>query len=120
MNKNIFKSQLLFDITLFFSLFLIFLDSYQILSFPITWIGTGLLLTLCLAIFYKQKIKLNFLYLIILVVALLPTFFNLSTSDINLYTFLRVFSFLGFAFTLLVFTKTHYQEIVLRNLKLDC
>ncbi len=118
MNKNIFKSQLLFDITLFFSLFLIFLDSYQILSFPITWIGTGLLLTLCLVIFYKQKIKLNFLYLIILVIALLPTFFNLSnSSDINLYTFLRVFSFLGFSFTLLVFTKTHYQEIILRNLK---
>ena len=117
MNKNIFKSTLLLDISLFLSIFLMFLDSYQILSFPITWIGTGLFLILCLAIFYKQEIKLNFLYLIILVIALLPTLFNLSTSDINLYTFLRVFSFLGFALTLLVFTKTHYQENILRNLK---
>ena len=64
------------ETTLYLSFFLIFMDSYQISEVPLTWIGNFLLVMICLVLFYKENVKLNFIPLIIVFISLTPTIFN--------------------------------------------
>ena len=124
MKKNFFNFEEFVKLFLSLSIFLIFLDSYQLMTIPLTWIGSGLLVVLCLVISIKEQIKINSLILIILLIALVPTLFNFTqyqNSEIGItYTLVRIFSFSGFAFTLFIFSKSsdfhHLSLKILKNI----
>ena len=59
MIKNFTNLERIIEKSLYFSIFLIFLDSYQFFSIPLTWIGSGVLVIICFVIFFKENIKLH-------------------------------------------------------------
>ena len=59
MIKNFTNMERTIEKSLYFSIFLIFLDSYQFFSIPLTWIGSGVLVIICFVIFFKENIKLH-------------------------------------------------------------
>ena len=121
MVKKQFSFEKILEFTLFISMLLAFLDSYEFQSFPISWLGNLLIVIICLIIFIKEKIKINSLLLLLVSIALLPTIFNLFslTNSFNdlLYTITRVLSFIGFVFTVVVISKSKYKKIFFKNLK---
>ncbi len=121
MIRNFTNFEKIIEQSLYFSILLIFLDSYEIFNTPLTWIGSGVLVIICFAIFLKENIKLHPIFFIVLTLALLPTlinYFYLDIVDIDIfYTLLRVFSFLSFSFVLYVITKSSYQNLLLKIMK---
>ena len=111
----------LIEIFLFISVLLIFLDSYQLFSIPLTWMGSALLLSTTFLIYLKDHIKIDKLFLLILIICITPTIINIFLNDyfvINLfYSFLRLFSFLSFSFIIYVFFKSNYKELAIKVLK---
>tara|TARA_B100001113_G_scaffold334311_1_gene312867 strand:- start:856 stop:2202 length:1347 start_codon:yes stop_codon:yes gene_type:complete len=109
------------ETTLYLSFFLIFMDSYQISEVPLTWIGNFLLVMICLVLFYKENVKLNFIPLIIVFISLTPTIFNFFNQSLDrseiFYTAVRLFSYLAFVFAIFVFSNTKYQTLILKVLK---
>lgn len=121
MIKNFTNLERVIEKSLYFSIFLIFLDSYQFFDIPFTWIGSGLLVIICFVIFFKENIKLHPIFFILISLALLPTlvdylFLDTVNGDIS-YTLLRLFSFLSFSFSLYIFTKSSYQNLFLKIMK---
>ena len=100
-----------------FPLLLLFLDSYQIFSVPLTWVGNGLLFMIFLFISIKKKIKLNQITLILVLTSLVPTFINTVNNDFDLnYLILRIFSFTAFVYILNVTLNLDNQKGILKVL----
>ena len=100
-----------------FPLLLLFLDSYQMFSIPLTWIGNGLLFIIFLFISFKKEIKLNQITLILVVTSLVPTIINTVNNDVELsYLFLRIFSFTAFVYILNVTLNLDNQMGILTAL----
>ena len=55
MIKNFINMEKVIEKSLYFSIFLIFLDSYQFFDIPFTWIGSGVLVMICFVIFFKEN-----------------------------------------------------------------
>ena len=83
MINKVLENQNLLKLLFSFSILLIFLDSYQVLNTPLSWVGNLLLTLICLIIFRKEKMKFNLLFFIIVFVTLLPTIFSLFTMTYN-------------------------------------
>ena len=81
MLKNESKFEKLIEILLFTSILLIFLDSYQLFSIPLTWLGSSLLLVITFLIYRKEKIKIDTFFLLIVIICLTPTIFNIFFND---------------------------------------
>ena len=63
MINKVFENQNLLKLLFSFAILLIFLDSYQVLNTPLSWVGNLLLTLICLIIFRKEKMKFNLLFL---------------------------------------------------------
>ena len=120
MIKNLIKYEKIIEILFFLSLTLVFLDSYEFMEFPLTWLGNFLLVGICIFIFIKEKMRTNLLLLLVIFTTLLPTIFNLFPLDFLLseiiYTITRVASYLGFIITFFVISKSQFKEIIFKNL----
>ena len=81
MIKNFINMEKVIEKSLYFSIFLIFLDSYQFFSIPLTWIGSGVLVIICFVIFFKENINLHPIFFILIFLALLPTLVNYLFRD---------------------------------------
>ena len=81
MIKNLIKDEKVVEISFFLSLILVFLDSYEFMKFPLTWIGNFMIVAICIFIFYKEKMQISSLVLLIIFITLIPTIFNLFTFD---------------------------------------
>ena len=57
MINKVLENQNLLKLLFSFSILLIFLDSYQVLNTPLSWVGNLLLTLICLIIFRKEKIE---------------------------------------------------------------
>ena len=105
MIKNLIRYEKIIEILFFLSLTLVFLDSYEFMEFPLTWIGNFLIVGICIFIFIKEKMRTNLLLILVIFTTLLPTIFNLFTfeflSSEIIYTITRVASYLGFLVTFL-------------------
>ena len=103
------------------SFLLIIFDSYEIFEIPLSWLGSFLLTFIVFIIFRKEEIKFNQLIFVCVFVGLLPTLFtfnnSLNSQDEIIYILLRIFSFISFAFTSFVISKSNYKEVVLASLK---
>ena len=103
------------------SFLLIIFDSYEIFEIPLSWLGSFLLTFIVFILFRKEEIKLNQLLFVCVLVGLLPTLFtfnnSLNSQDEIIYILLRIFSFISFAFTSFVISKSNYKEVVLASLK---
>ena len=111
----------LIEIFLFISFSLIFLDSYQLFSIPLTWMGSMLLLVVAFLVYLKENIKINKLFLLIFIICLTPTIFNILLNDFFvidfLYTSLRLLSFVSFSFTIYIFFISNYKKLAIKVLK---
>ncbi len=121
MLKNLIKFDTLIENLLIISIVLSFLDSYEIFNIPISWLGQVSVLLICCALFIVEKIKISNIAKFTLLIALLPTVFNYSDiSDLRdgeLYTALRVFSFIAFLFVSLIVIRSSYQHLVFSALR---
>ena len=109
--KIFFKKNKLIENSLFFAIFLIFLDSYQIFQIPFSWIGSSILLLIAIFLYFNEKISFNLAIVIVYLIAIIPTlvkFFN-SEYDIR-YLVVRIFSFSSFTFILYVLVKTSKES----------
>ena len=122
MINKILENQNLLKLLFSFSILLIFLDSYQVLNTPLSWVGNLLLTLICLIIFRKEKMKFNLLFFIIVFVTLLPTIFSLFTMTYNFvnlnYLGIRLFSYLGFILVFFVIINFGYKEAIVESLKI--
>ena len=120
MIKNLIRYEKIIEILFFLSLTLVFLDSYEFLEFPLTWLGNFLIVGICIFIFIKEKMRINLLLLLVIFTTLLPTIFNLFTFDFItseiIYTITRVASYLGFIITFFVISKSQFKNIIFKNL----
>ncbi len=120
MIKNLIKYEKIIEILFFLSLTLVFLDSYEFMEFPLTWLGNFLLVGICIFIFIKEKMRTNLLLFLVILTTLLPTIFNLFPLDFLfseiIYTITRVASYLGFIITFFVISKSQFKEIIFKNL----
>lgn len=111
----------LIEIFLFISVFSIFLDSYQLFSIPLSWMGSGLLFFTTFLIYLKEHIKIDKLFLLILIICITPTILSILLNDYFvidlLYSSLRLFSFLCFSFTIYIFFKSNYKELGIKVIK---
>ena len=99
-------------------IFLVFLDAYEVFSFPISWMGQVFLLSLAITQFkeYKQffKERLFFNVVLLLLVPQIYIFINLVFSEENLtYTALRFLNI--FSFVILLAFSVNYST----NNKID-
>ncbi len=121
MFSNFLKFDKLIEKSLFFSLLLSFLDSYQLFKIPLSWIGAVFLLIIFVILAVIEKIKIPNLAIPCIVIALLPTIFNFSIIgeivDGVLYTALRVFSFITFLFITYIGSKSDYKYIIISALQ---
>ncbi len=121
MLKNFISFEKTIESLLIFSILLSFLDSYQIFNIPISWLGQVLIVIVCSTLFIVEKISMSNLLKFTLLVALLPTLFNYS--DINnlkngeLYTALRVFSFITFFYVSFIVIRSNYQHLAFNALR---
>ena len=110
MIKNLIRDEKVIEISFFLSLILVFLDSYEFMKFPLTWIGNFMIVAICIFIFYKEKMQISSLVLLIIFITLIPTIFNLFTFDFLsseiVYTITRVASYLGFVITFFVISQS--------------
>ena len=120
MIKNLIRYEKIIEILFFLSLTLVFLDSYEFMEFPLTWLGNFLIVGICIFIFIKEKMRANLLLLLVIFTTLLPTIFNLFTFDFLsseiIYTTTRVASYLGFIITFFVISKSQFKNIIFKNL----
>ena len=120
MIKNSIRYEKILEILFFLSLTLVFLDSYEFMEFPLTWIGNFLIVGICIFIFIKEKMRTNLLLILVIFTTLLPTIFNLFTfeflSSEIIYTITRVASYLGFLVTFFVISKSQFKDIIFKNL----
>ena len=120
MIKNLIRYEKIIEILFFLSLTLVFLDSYEFMEFPLTWIGNFLIVGICIFIFIKEKMRTNLLLILVIFTTLLPTIFNLFTfeflSSEIIYTITRVASYLGFLVTFFVISKSQFKDIIFKNL----
>ncbi len=110
MNKN---KDIIYTYLIFISVFLIFLDAYEIFSIPVTWIGLSLLVPVSL---YEIKNTLwhkysKFVYLFS-IVFMIPDIFSIltenhSTSD-YVYILLRYYNI--FSFVVVLFFCIYYFQ----------
>ena len=127
MIKN--KNQMLMNFIVL-AIFLVFLDSYELINIPMSWIGQGLLMVIALTGFKKFKYLLSgkvLKYLaILLVVPQIYFIFNSMQSGENLlYTFLRYFNIASFIVVLAFSINYSYEskvnsEILLKKLRWFC
>ncbi len=120
MIKNLIKYEKIIEILFFLSLTLVFLDSYEFMEFPLTWLGNFLIVGICIFIFIKERMRTNLLLLLVIFTTMLPTIFNLFTFDFIsseiIYTITRVASYLGFIITFFVISKSQFKNIIFKNL----
>ena len=120
MIKNLIRYEKIIEILFFLSLTLVFLDSYEFMEFPLTWLGNFLIVGICIFIFIKERMRTNLLLLLVIFTTLLPTIFNLFTFDFIsseiIYTITRVASYLGFIITFFVISKSQFKNIIFKNL----
>ena len=120
MIKNSIRYEKILEVLFLLSLILAFLDSYEFMRFPLTWLGNFLIVGICIFIFFKEKMRTNTLLLLIIFITLLPTLFNLFTSDLLsseiIYTITRVASYFGFIITFFVISKSQFKDIIFKNL----
>ncbi len=120
MIKNSIRNERVVEISFFLSFILVFLDSYEFMKFPLTWIGNFMIVAICIFIFNKEKMQISPLVLLIIFITLIPTIFNLFTFDFLsseiVYTITRVVSYLGFVITLFVISKSKFKKIIFKNL----
>ncbi len=120
MIKNLIKYEKIIEILFFLSLTLVFLDSYEIMKFPLTWLGNFLIVGICIFIFIKEKMRTNLLLLFVILTTLFPTIFNLFPfeflSNDSIYTITRVASYLGFIITFYVISKSQFKNVIFKNL----
>ena len=120
MIKNLIRYEKIIEILFFLSLTLVFLDSYEFMEFPLTWLGNFLIVGICIFIFIKEKMRINLLLLLVIFTTLLPTIFNLFSHDFLsseiVYTITRVSSYLGFVITFFVISKSQFKDIIFKNL----
>jgi len=118
MLKKAVDSRYIFKIFCIASIILIFLDSYQVLNIPLSWIGSGLIFIIFLYIGIIEKIKTNQVVTVITITALIPTLINLFGKDYDSqYLILRVFSFLTFVLVMNVIIKTKRLSSILISLE---
>ena len=103
------------------SFLLIIFDSYEIFEVPLSWLGSFLLTFIVFKLYKKEEIKFNQLIFVCVLVGLMPTLLTLNYSfyseDEIIYILLRIFSFISFAFTSFVISKSNYKKVVLASLK---
>ena len=103
------------------SFLLIIFDSYEIFEVPLSWLGSFLLTLIVFTLYRKEGIKFNQLIFVCVLVGLMPTLLTLNYSfyseDEIIYILLRIFSFISFAFTSFVISKSNYKKVVLASLK---
>jgi hypothetical protein len=120
MIKNLIKYEKIIEILFFLSLTLVFLDSYEIMEFPLTWLGNFLIVGICIFIFIKEKMRINLLLLFVILTTLLPTIFNFFPFEFlyneSIYTITRVASYLGFIITFFVISKSQFKKVIFKNL----
>ena len=120
MIKNLIRYEKIIEILFFLSLTLVFLDSYEFMQFPLTWLGNFLIVGICIFIFIKERMRTNLLLLLVIFTTMLPTIFNLFTFDFIsseiIYTITRVASYLGFIITFFVISKSQFKNIIFKNL----
>ena len=118
MQKIFLKKNKIIESFLFFAIFLICLDSYQIFQIPLTWIGSSILLLVAFFLYFNEKLSLNLAIFVIYSIATIPTLVNLFYSEYDLrYLVLRIFSFSSFTFILFVLVKTSKSTLILNSLK---
>ena len=121
MLNNLLKYDKLIEKLLIFSLLLSFLDSYQLLKVPLSWMGAVLLFIIFVALSLIEKIKIPNLAIICTMIALLPTIFNFSIIgdivDGFLYTSLRVFSFITFLFITFIVSRSNFKYLLISALQ---
>ena len=119
MLKN--KNETLIEILLIISLFLSFLDAYQLFNIPLNWIGGSLTILIFVILYFYENMKLPSLIKLGVVIALIPTLFNYPVIneliDGEIYTLLRVFSFLSFIFILYVTSKSRFSYTIINALE---
>ena len=120
MIKNLIRYEKIIEILLFLSLTLVFLDSYEFMEFPLTWLGNFLIVGICIFIFIKEKMRTNLLFLLVIFTTLLPTIFNFFPFEFLfselIYTITRVASYLGFIITFFVISKSQFKDVIFKNL----
>ena len=120
MIKNLIRYEKIIEILFFLSFFLVFLDSYEFMEFPLTWLGNFLIVGICIFIFIKERMRTNLLLLLVIFTTMLPTIFNLFTFDFIsseiIYTITRVASYFGFIITFFVISKSQFKNIIFKNL----
>ncbi len=120
MIKNLIRYEKIIEILFFLSLTLVFLDSYEFMELPLTWLGNFLIVGICIFIFIKERMRTNLLLLLVIFTTMLPTIFNLFTFDFIsseiIYTITRVASYLGFIITFFVISKSQFKNIIFKNL----
>ena len=120
MIKNLIRYEKIIEILFFLSLTLVFLDSYEFMEFPLTWLGNFLIVGICIFIFIKERMRTNLLLLLVIFTTMLPTIFNFFTFDFIsseiIYTITRVASYLGFIITFFVISKSQFKNIIFKNL----
>lgn len=127
MIKN--KNQMLMNFIVL-AICLVFLDSYQIINIPISWIGQGLLMLTALTGFKKFKYLLTSNVLkygaILIVLPQIYFIFNTIQSGENLlYTVLRYFNIASFVVVLAFSINYSYEnkvnsENLLKKIRLFC
>ena len=119
MLKN--KNETLIEILLIISLFLSFLDAYQLFNIPLNWIGGSMTILIFVILYFYENMKLPSLIKLGVVIALIPTLFNYpiinELIDGKIYTLLRIFSFLSFIFILFVTSKSGFSYTIINALE---
>ena len=119
MIKNSIRNEKVVEISFFLSLILVFLDSYEFMKLPLTWIGNFMIVAICIFIFYKEKMQINSLVLLIIFISLIPTIFNLFTFDFLssqiVYTITRIASYLGFVITFFVISQSKFKKNIFKG-----
>ncbi|MDA9607196.1 hypothetical protein N9S32_00640 [Candidatus Actinomarina] len=121
MLKNKYKFETLIKSLFIVSIFLSFLDAYQLFNIPLNWIGGSLTVLFFVILYFYENMKIPSLIIMGVFVALLPTFFKYQVIsnliDGEIYTLLRVFSFLSFIFIFYVTSKSKFNYEIINALE---
>ena len=121
MLKNERKFETLIEILLPIALFLSFLDAYELFNIPLSWIGASLIVLFFVILYFYENMKIPSLIKILIIIALLPTLFEFPAindlTDGEIYTLLRVFSFISFIFISYVTFLSRFNFVVINALE---
>ena len=81
MQKIFYKKNKIVEHSLFFAIFLIYLDSYQIFQIPFSWIGSSILLLVAFFLYFNEKISFSLAIVIVYLIAIIPTPVNFFYSE---------------------------------------